>query len=169
MEYKLIGKIIGFKGLKGEIKIKPFSGFLNERLKSGNTIFLSNGNGYNDYQVKKYFQQGKNNILTLNGFEDIDLVKDFNKNNIYMDSDYKFLLPENEFHQDDLFGLKVYQNKELKGKVVDIKNYPSDDYLVVKTKNKNVLIPFRDEFIVSMDNKSINIVEMEGLFWKLQS
>ncbi|MFO7969025.1 MAG: hypothetical protein R6U15_02795, partial [Candidatus Izemoplasmatales bacterium] len=69
-----------------------------------------------------------------------------------------------EFHQDDLIGLKVYQNKQLKGEVVDIKNYPSDDYLVIKTKEKKILIPFRDEFIVAMDSNRIDIIEMEGLF-----
>ncbi|MFW5794099.1 MAG: ribosome maturation factor RimM [Bacillota bacterium] len=164
MEYKLIGKIIGFKGLKGEIKIKPFSAFLNERLKPGNIIFLNNGNRFKEYRVKEYYQQNKNHILVLSGLESIDLVKEFNKHNIYMDSDYRFSLAEDEFHQDELLGLKVYQNKELKGEVIDIKNYPSDDYLVVKTVTKNVLIPFRDEFIKSMDKKRIDIVEMEGLF-----
>ncbi|MGM0495934.1 MAG: hypothetical protein ACQERX_04655, partial [Bacillota bacterium] len=62
MEYQLIGKIIGFKGLKGEIKIKPFSAFLLERLKPGNTIFLNKDNNYIKFNVKKYFQQGKHHL-----------------------------------------------------------------------------------------------------------
>lgn len=169
MEYQLIGKIIGFKGLKGEIKIKPFSAFLLERLKPGNTIFLNKDNNYIKFNVKKYFQQGKHHLLTLEGLDNIDTVKKYNKFNIYMDLDYDFSLPENEFHQDDLIGLKVYQNKQLKGEVVDIKNYPSDDYLVIKTKEKKILMPFRDEFIVAMDSNRIDIIEMEGLFWRLQS
>ncbi|MCF7923735.1 MAG: ribosome maturation factor RimM [Candidatus Izimaplasma sp.] len=164
MQYKLIAKVIGFKGLKGEIKIRPFSAFLFERLKPGNTIYLSNGKDYIKQKVKDYSLKGKQHLLILEELDDIELVEDYNKYNIYMDESFQLSLSENEFHEDDLIGLKVYQNKELKGEVIDIKNFPGSDYLVVKTINKNVLIPFRDEFIIYMDDIRIDVVIMEGLF-----
>jgi len=164
MSYQLIGKITGFKGLKGEMKVKPLSGFMLERLTKGARIYLKINDVYQPFTVKTYHENQKYPLLVLNGYENIQLVESFKHLEIFVDEDEQLDLPEHVFHQDELIGLACYQKEDLKGTVVDIKNYPQCDYLVIQTETKKVLIPFRDEFILEMNDESIHIVDMEGLF-----
>lgn len=164
MKYQLIGKITGFKGLKGQLKIKVLSGFLKERFEANSQIYIQINQDYQAFSVKSYNDKEKTPLLVLENYEDINLIQHLNKKNIYANADDDFLLEENAYHQDELIGLNVFQSNELKGQVVDIKNYPKDDYLLVRTKEKEVLIPFRDEFIISMDDEKIVVIDMEGLF-----
>ena len=164
MSYQIIGKVSGVKGLKGELKIKPLSGFMNERLAQGNQIYFDFSGEYKAFTVKSYRVMNKTHVLLLENMESIELVDKLLKKEFYASLEDELNLEENVFHEDDLIGLKVYQNKILMGEVIDIRNYPKDDYLVIKTKDKEVLIPFRDEFILSMDNEMIDVIDMEGLF-----
>lgn len=166
MSYQLIGKITGFKGLKGEMKVKALSGFMLERLQTGKTIYLNINNTYKAYTVKTYHENQKYPLLVLEGYENINQVQPLNKAEIFVDSSEEIDLEPHVYKEDDLIGLEVYQGQSYKGKVIGIKNYPRDDYLIVKTDDKDVLIPFRDEFIIDMDEATIKVVEMEGLFWK---
>lgn len=164
MSYLLIGKITGFKGLKGEMKIKPLSGFMVERLVKNAKVYIKINDKFKPFVVKSYHEKQKNPLLILKGYEHLDLVEDFKQREIYVDGEAPLELPDDTYHQDELIGMKVYQGQAFKGYVVDIKNYPVDDYLVVKVNEKDVLIPFRDEFIQSMDKECIVIIDMEGLF-----
>jgi 16S rRNA processing protein RimM len=164
MNYQIIGKITGLKGLKGELKIKPLSGFMKERLQKGSKIYMLINDQYKMYTVKEYNENQKTPLLVIKDHEHIDLVESFKHMDFYVDAEEDLILEDNAFHEDELLGLKVYQNKQFKGLVVDIRNYPKDDYLVVEKDDKQYLIPFRDEFIESMDDQRIDVVEMEGLF-----
>jgi 16S rRNA processing protein RimM len=164
MSYQLIGKITGFKGLKGEMKVKPLSGFMLERLTKDATIYIKMNESYEPFTVQSYHENQKYPLLILKGYHALDLVEKFKHKDIFVESDARLDLPEDTYHQDELIGLKVFQKNIYKGQVIDIKNYPSDDYLVVETEGKHVMIPFRDEFIETMDDESIEVVDMEGLF-----
>lgn len=164
MSYQIIGKITGFKGLKGEMKVKSLSGFMLERLLKGSTIYIKKDDVFIPYIVQSYHENQKYPLLILKGYETIESVQEFKQRDIYIDGDSDLVLPDDTYHQDELIGLKVYQNKLFKGEVIDIKNYPQYDYLLVRTKTKDVLIPFIDEFIIYMDDTTIELVDMEGLF-----
>jgi|GEM_PF-2272628 len=164
MSYQLIGKIIGFKGLKGEMKIRPLSGFMLERLQPKSTIYIGNDQHVKKYIVNQYHEKQKTPLLLLNDYQDINLIQDLKGKYIYVDSESQLDLDEDTYHQDEIIGLKVYQNHQYMGQVIDIKNYPKDDYLQVETSKGNVLIPFRDEFINEMTDTYIDIIDMEGLF-----
>jgi len=164
MNYQIIGKIKGTKGLKGELKVKPLSGFMIERLKPNARIYFFMDGQYQLYHVKTYHEKQKTPLLVIKDYEHIDKVESFKHLDIYMDADEGFSIEENAYHQSELIGLQVYQNNQYKGEVVDIRNYPKDDYLVVKLDEKQFLIPFRDEFILFMDEQRIDVIDMEGLF-----
>ena len=56
------------------------------------------------------------------------------------------------------------QNNEIKGKVIEIREYPACNYLVVNYNDKNILIPFNKQFIKEVNDKYIVIDESEGLY-----
>ena len=77
-------------------------------------------------------------------------------------------LKEDEYFWFDIIGLKLYENGELLGKVIDIERLPAADYLVVATDEvlqkqnlpKRFLVPYLDKFIknVDLEKKSIQAV-----------
>jgi 16S rRNA processing protein RimM len=164
MNYQIVGKITGFKGLKGELKIKALSGFMKERLHKNAQIYMHIDGQYKSFIVKDYHEKQKTPLLVIKDHEHIDLVEAFKHMDIYVNADEDIVLEDNAFHEDELIGLKVYQSNQFKGMVVDIRNYPKDDYLVVEMDDKQYLIPFRDEFILAMDDQRIDVIDMEGLF-----
>ena len=75
---------------------------------------------------------------------------------------------KDNFYYDDLIGLDAYDNDEKIGEVVDVMEVPQGAILVIKTKEKEALVPFVSEFIVDVDinNGKILINPIEGLLWE---
>ena len=166
MEYMKIGRILNTRGIKGELKIKSFTDFQDDRYKKGNKIYIYFQDEYLEFEVKKHYKFKSLDLLLLKDYEDINLVEKYKGFDIYVDSNSQTTLFEDEYHLSEILGLKVYQNNKELGKVVDVKTYPQGDYLDILTNlNKHSLIPFRDEFVinVNIEKKFIEIVEMEGL------
>ena len=163
MNYIKVGRIIGVRGLKGEVKIKLLTNMQYERFKSGNIIYLNIDDHYFPLEVSEYKSLGNAEILRFKNHSKIEEVEKFKGLDIYVDDKQEVNLDDNEFLIDELIGLKVYQSNKLKGVVKDIISYPQGDYLLIETDSSDKLIPFRDEFIENQDSERISIIEMEGL------
>jgi len=166
MEYIKIGRVLSTRGLIGEVKIKSFTNMQDVRFKPGNTLFLLIDKTYKPMVISKHNVVKGNDILSFKDYEDINKIKQYLGTDIYAESSGELELNDNEYLVDFLIGAKVYQNKELKGQVKEVVTYPQGDYLVVLTENGDKLIPFRDEFILKQSEEEIEVVNMEGLFWK---
>lgn len=166
MEFVQIGKILNTHGVKGELKVDTFTDFVEERFKPNSNIYL--GEKHIKVSVKKYRFHQKFMLLTLNDLEDINLVNEYKSMIIYKSlDDIKPL--EDGFYFRDLKGLDVYADDKLVGKVKYAESGLSSNYLrVITNDNKEVLIPIVDAFIkdVDLNNKRININNIEGLLWK---
>jgi 16S rRNA processing protein RimM len=158
-----VGKISGVRGLKGEVKIKSYTNMQEERFLVGNKMYIEYDQKYVPVEILDYRVIKNADNLTFKDYLDINKISKFINCDIYMDDDYEINLDENEFFIDDIIGLKVFQGKTLKGHVKDVVAYPSGDYLVIETDEKDKLVPFRDEFILEQDQDKIVIIEMEGL------
>ena len=100
--------------------------------------------------VEKYF-------INLFNINDVEKYIGFE---VYSDQD--ITLEEDEFLVDDLIGLTVYnEQKELIGEVLDVISIPSNDILEIKTKEKKILIPFINDYIVEITDEYIIIKELE--------
>lgn len=166
MEYLKIGQIVNTRGIKGELKIKSFTDFQTDRYQSGSKVYVFYEGEYLEFTVKKYYSFKNQDILVFKNHEDINLVEKYKGSDIYTLADNETTLYEDEFHISEIIDLDVYQNEKLVGKVIDVKEYPQGDYLVIETKDsQNKLVPFHDEFIINidLDENRIEIVEMEGL------
>lgn len=163
MNYIKVGKIIGVRGLKGEVKIKLLTNMQEERFKSGNIVYLNMDDHYFPLEISEYKSLGKADILQFKNHNKIEEVEKYKGLDIYVDDNQEVFLDDNEFFIDELIGLKVYQSNKLKGVVKDVISYPQGDYLLIETESSEKLIPFRDEFIESQDLEKISIIEMEGL------
>ena len=168
MEYLKIGKIVNTRGIRGEMKIKPLTDFQEDRYKIGNTVYILFEGTYIPFVIKKYNSHKNLDFVILKDNEDINLIEKYKGSDIYVDSDSEITLYEDEYHLSELVDIDVFQSNLNIGRVVDVLEYPQGDYLVIEKHNgERKSIPFRDEFILEIDieNKTIKIIDMEGLLW----
>jgi 16S rRNA processing protein RimM len=165
MSFYEIGKILKPHGLKGVVKVKAYTDFLDERFAKGQTIYIDNGSTKIMCEIISYRVTKGDVYIACKGYEDINLVESWRQKTVYVHKDDLHALKDNEYYVRDLIGLSVYLDDKI-GEVIDIYSHTKDDILVVKRPHqKNALIPLRDEFVKAIDlaQKRIVINDMEGL------
>ena len=163
MEFKEIGKICNTHGIKGELKVEVYTDFTEDRFKTDSFIYI--GEKHYKETVESYrFHKGFM-LLTLKDKHDINLVEKYKNMYIYKDENYIEELEEG-YYYDELIGLDVYVNNEKKGKVINVEEGVRNNFIRVKTEDKEVLIPYIEQFILNTDleENRIDVINMEGLF-----
>lgn len=166
MEYIRIGKILNTHGIKGELKIDAYTDFVKERFKKESTIYI--GEEHLPYIVKNYRYHKGFVLIQLKDNEDINLVERFKNLYIYKDSKDIKPLEDGQYYFRDLKDLNVYQNNVLVGQVINVEEGNKYNYLRIKIKDEEKLVPFIKAFILNVDlaNSRIDVVDMEGLLWR---
>jgi len=166
MKYRYIGKIVSTRGLKGEVKVLSDTDFQDERYAKKRAVYVKKEEKMIPLFVLSYKVLKGADLLIFKGYEDINLVESLVGLELYSEDLPIKNKKENEFHVDELIDLKVFQSNIEMGSVKEIKTFPQGDYLVILKQDKSTaLIPFRDEFVLSinLEEKRIDIAEIEGL------
>lgn len=165
-EYFEIGQIVNTSGLKGEIKIKPFTDDI-KKFNNLKTIYVSIKKELKEFEIE-HVRFSKNMVfLKLKGINTIEEAENYR--NLYLkikrDKDEK--LEEGVYYVVDLIGCTVYtDDNQMLGKVDDVFSTGSNDVYVVKDElGKQVLLPAIKEVIKNVDiaNKTITVHLLEGL------
>lgn len=163
MEYIYIGKIVSTHGIKGEIKIISCFDFKDKAFKVDNKIYFDEKN--KEFVIKSYRKHKNYDMITLEGYNDINKVLPFIKNNVYIKKD-DLLLDSNEFLDSSLIGLDIYNNVSYLGKIIEIFS-PSPNRKVIRFNNngRNYLVPYMHNFVksIDLDNKKVILYSMEGV------
>lgn len=162
----VVGTIVNTHGLKGELRILPDTDFQSVRFAKGKTLYLAFGETMISLQIKTHRPHKGFDLLTFEGYEDINLVEPWKGSSLLADNEPLHPQSKNEFHIDELIGRQVVQNGAIKGEIVGIRTYPQGDYLEIRIHDGTVrLVPFRDEFVLQVDRGGgpVEIVWMEGL------
>ena len=104
MEKLKIGKIVGTHALKGELKIRSFSDFNDQRFVVGHKLYL---NEIVDPFIIKTVRVHKGNyLISFEGLQDINLVEKYIGYNVYgLKEDVE--LDDDEYFYDDLIGCQI--------------------------------------------------------------
>lgn len=159
-----IGKITTTHGIKGEVKVNNHSDF--ERFNKNDKVFVMLNNKRIDFTIESVRGRIDNKMIVK--FKDLNNINDvLEYRGLLIYSDERGELNENEFYFESLIGLDAYTHKlELIGEVIDVLELPHGHLLEVRNEEgKKHLIPFVDEFIVSVDDEKIVIKPIEGLLW----
>lgn len=165
-EYFEIGQIVNTNGLKGTLKVKPFTDNIKE-FETFKSIYIQKGNELIEYKIEKVGYIKNMVLLKLQGIDDINEAEKYR--NFYLKINRNILpeLPKNTYYIVDLLECKVVTIEgELLGKVKDVFNTGSNDIYEVKDEfGKQILIPAIKEVIKNIDipNKKITVKLMEGL------
>ena len=151
-EQLLLGKIIGTHGIKGQLKVVPFSGE-PDTLVSLKSILLKDLKGQMDaFVVTAAAAHGKKALLTLSGFSTINQVQHLVGREVYARRDQLPELSPGEFYWFELIGLTVATVGGVTlGKLAEIFATGSNDVYVVTGGEKEYLIPALEEVVLQID------------------
>lgn len=152
-DYLEIGQIVNTYGIKGFVKVVPFTDDITrfEKLKS---VYIDIKGNLKNFTIEE-IKYSKN--LVLIKFKEIPDINEAEKyRNYYIKIDRKdaIKLPKDTYFIADLIGLEVYNEatNELLGKVYDIFPTGSNDVYVVKDElGKQILLPGTKEVIKNVD------------------
>jgi 16S rRNA processing protein RimM len=162
MEQVKIGKIVNAVGMKGEVKVYPYSRS-KERYGQLGSVYVEN----NKYEIEKVRFNKDIVILKFSEINDRNAAEEAKGKDIYIDEASLPKLPAGEYYIRDMIGLSVVDDTgNLLGCLSDvIQNSAQDLYEVERKDGKKILIPAVEEFILNVDieKKQIDVKLIEGL------
>lgn len=155
MEKVYIGKIVGTHGIKGEIRIISNFEFKDK-------VFLINSPIYieDEKHIIKTYRKHKNyDMITIDDITDINDVLKYKNKKVYKDKS-DISLNEDEVLDSELVKYKVIDKSGKSGIIKEIFYASSTNKIIRCMFDKEVLIPYKDEFIKKMDKKNM-VLEVE--------
>lgn len=166
-EFLEIGQIVNTFGIKGMVKVKPFTDDVIARYDNLKKVYIEIHKSKKQYEIEEV-KYHKDMVLIkfkgINKIEEAELLR-----NAYLKVDRKDEpeLEEGTYYIVDLLGLDVYSDEgNLLGKVDDIYNTGSSDIYVVKDElGKQILLPGISDVIkeINLEEGKIVVHILKGL------
>ena len=165
-EYFEIGQIVNTFGIKGMVKVKPFTDDIEqfEKLKK---IYVKTKNSQKEYEIEQVKYHKNLILIKFVGIDKIEEAEILKGNYLIRDRENEEPLEEGTYYIVDLLGLEVFEEDgNLLGNVEDIYNTGSNDIYVVKNElGKQILLPAIADVIkkIDLENKKITVHLIIGL------
>ena len=165
-EYFEIGQIVNTFGIKGFVKVNPFTDDM-QRFEELKSVLVIKNKETIHMQIEEVKYHKNQVLIKFKGIKDINMAEKYKGCYIRIKREDARKLPKDTYFIADLIGLTVYDdNGNLLGKVDDIYNNKSHDIYVVKNDlGKQILLPSTKEVIkqIDIDNDRIIVHLIEGL------
>lgn len=164
--YFEIGQIVNTFGIKGMVKVNPFTDDISqfEEMKS---ILVDKKGNIVEMQIEEVKYSKNQVLLKLKGIETIEEAEKYRNCYLKLQREKARKLPENTYFIADLIGLEVITDEgKLLGKVEDIYNAGASDIYVIKDElGKQILLPAIKEVIqkVDLEQEKITVHLIKGL------
>lgn len=156
-EFVYIGRIVNSHGIKGELRLLSDFEKKERVFKPKMVVYI--GKELEQETIKAYRPHKCFDMITLEGYNDINEVLKYKEKNVYVKRD-TLDLKENEYLYEDLVGLLVEENEKVLGKIKEIV-YNKANILLYIEGEKNFYIPLNQEYIKKVDVKK-GIVMVNG-------
>lgn len=165
-EYLEIGQIVNIFGIKGQVKVVPFTDDITQ-FDTLKQIYIEKRKNLELFEIEKSNYHKNMIILKLKGIDTPEQAESLRNCYIKINRKDARKLPEGTYFIVDLIGLDVYTDEEkLLGTLEDIYNAGSSDIYVVRTsEGKQILLPAIKDVIkkVDIENKKVIVHIIEGL------
>ena len=163
VEYFEIGQISNTHGLKGEMKVRPFTEKNEDYAKLENILVDFNGT-LKEYTVESVRYQKDVVLMKLKGVDDIEEAEKLKGHYIKIPRDSAKKINEDEYFIADLLGCEVYQDETLLGVLDDVFTAGGSDVYVVKRKGKqDLLFPAISSVVKNVVNQKVFVEVPRGL------
>ncbi|MDX9788377.1 MAG: ribosome maturation factor RimM [Desulfobacterales bacterium] len=161
-----MGEIVGVHGLRGAVKVRSYAE-QPDIFQPDMPIFLGDAQGVKKAHTILWVTPHKKALLMgLAGVMDSSLAQSLVGKWLYLPRETLPALEEGTYYWFELIGLSVYtvENRYI-GRVESILETGSNDVLVVKDSQREILIPALESVIVSVElkEKSMRVNLPEGL------
>ena len=165
-KYLEIGQIVNTFGIKGMVKVKPFTDNI-ERFSNLEKIYIKNKSGQTEYKIQEVKYHKNMVLIKFEGIENPEQADLLRNSYLIVDRETEEPLEAGRYYIVDMIGLDVFtDDNEYLGKLEDIYNTGSNDIYVVKNElGKQVLLPAIEDVIknIDMDNKKVIVHLRPGL------
>lgn len=158
-KYFEVGQIVNTFGVKGMIKVKPFTDDV-QRFEELKKVYICKKEKLEEVEIEEVKYHKDMVLLKIKGIEDLNEAEKIKGLYLKIDRKNAKKLPKDTYFIADLLGLEVYSDKEeLLGKVDDIFRTGANDVYVVKDeKGKQLLLPGIPEVIKEIDLEKEKII-----------
>ena len=160
MEKIYIGKIVNTHGIKGEFRIISDFQYKEKAFKVGSHIYIDD----KLYKITSYRRHKNFEMITLEGFNNINDILPFMKKKVYKEKD-ELNLDSNEILDSDLVNYKVIDKTGKCGIIEEIFYASSHNKILRVVFDKEVLIPVYAPMILKIDveKKVIEVDLVDGM------
>ena len=158
-KYFEVGQIVNTFGVKGMLKVKPFTDDAN-RFEELKKVYICKKEKLEEVEIEEVKYHKDMVLLKVKGIDDMNEAEKVKGLYLKIDRENAKKLPKDTYFIADLLGLEVYSDKEeLLGKVDDIFRTGANDVYVVKDeKGKQLLLPGIPEVIKEIDLEKEKII-----------
>ena len=161
-----IGQIVNTFGIKGMVKVKPFTDDIR-RFDELKTVYVEKNGNQTEYEVEEVKYHKNMVLIKFKGIDKVEQAEMLRNSYLTVSRDSVEKLEEGRYYIVDLLGLEVYTDEQiLLGTLEDIFNTGSNDIYVVKDKQgKQILLPAIQDVIkqIDIENKKIIVHLLPGL------
>ena len=165
-EYLEIGQIVNTFGVKGMVKVNPFTDDITrfDKLKK---VYICKKASMEEVEIEEVKYHKNMVLLKIKGINDMNQAEKCKGLYLKIHRKDAIKLPKDTYFIADLLGLEVYTDEGvLVGKVDDIYNTGSNDIYVVKDDlGKQILLPGTKEVLkeISLEKEKIVVHLIKGL------
>ena len=161
-----IGQIVNTFGIKGMVKVKPFTDDIG-RFDELKTVYVEKNSTQTEYEIEEVKYHKDMVLIKFKGIDKVEQAEILRNSYLTVSRDSVEKLEEGRYYIVDLLGLEVYTDEQiLLGTLEDIFNTGSNDIYVVKDKQgKQILLPAIQDVIkqIDIENKKIIVHLLPGL------
>jgi 16S rRNA processing protein RimM len=167
-----VGRLVKAHGLKGALKLELYTDNPAGRFVPGAsfTVQVPEASPWHgkDIVVREYRVMNGNPVVFFEGVDDRDGAESLVKAILWIDQDVDEAEDDAWFdHQ--LVGLDVVRGDTTVGRVVRVEHFPAQDLLIVKTEDREVMVPFVAAIVPTVDvpGGRVVVTPPAGLFEEL--
>ena len=161
-----IGQIVNTFGIKGIVKVKPFTDDI-KRFDNLKTVYIEKNNTQKEYEIEEVKYHKDMVLIKFKGVDTVEQAELLRNAYLTISRDSAEKLEEGRYYIVDMLGLEVYTDEQvLLGTLDDIFNTGSNDIYVVKDKQgKQILLPAIQDVIkqIDMENRKMIVHLLPGL------
>ena len=165
-KYLEIGQIVNTFGIKGMVKVKPFTDNI-KRFDKLKKVYIENKNGRKEYEIEELKYHKEMVLIKFKGIETPEDANLLRESYLMVNRADEEPLEEGTYYIVDMIGLEVETEEgEKLGNLVDIFNTGSNDIYVVKNElGKQILLPAIKDVIkkIDMEKRKITVHLIPGL------
>lgn len=155
-----VGRLLKAHGLKGGLKLELYTDNPERRFAPGAefTLQVPEASAWHGktLTVREYRVMNGNPVVFFEGVEDRTGAESLVRAILWIDQDDE---PEDDaWYDHQLVGLEVVRDDAPVGRVVRVEHLPAQDLLIVKAGDREVMVPFVQAFVPTVDPAAGRIV-----------